>query len=98
MTLFKGLFWVTPKKKLEISRPEHVCPNCWGQQEYANKIRDAVYDKQIDVNNHKKIRSFITKYVEDQITGSYLQKDVKDTVYCPKCRMRYHHISFSSGV
>lgn len=71
----------------QIERPENVCPNCWGVQEYDGKIRDAMYDQQIDINNHVKVKSFITSFVTRQIDGIVFMKD-REGKYCPRCKKR----------
>ena len=96
MKLLGRLFKTKDDGSLEVERPDNICPNCWGQQEYGETIRQGIYDKQIEVNNHSAVRSFITKYIEENITGSYLQTDNEGT-YCPKCRTRYKDITFDSG-
>ncbi len=46
-------FFKKPAAETKGQTPEGLCPNCWGEQEYDNMIREMYVDKQIDVNNHK---------------------------------------------
>jgi len=80
------------KAQYKLLRPQAICPNCWGEQFYDNKFHDAVKDLQIEVNNHQMMKSFIQKFVEENLTGSYLQKEEHEqAVYCPKCHQRFTH-------
>lgn len=88
-SLFSRIF--RKKSELTVSCPNDVCPNCWGTQEYAGKILHAMKDSEIDFNNHVKKKSFIQQYVQDQISGSILQK-YKDGMYCPKCETKYKNM------
>ena len=90
--MFKALKVLFKGKEVELEKPEKVCPNCWGQQEYGDVIKKAVYDKQIDVNNGEKRHAFIADFVKSNMTGAYLQKD-EDGVYCPKCNNRYQNLN-----
>lgn len=67
--------------------PEGICPNCWGEQEFDNVIRDMYKDKQIDVNNHGKNYAFIQKFVVNRIDGIHLIKG-DNGLECPTCRLR----------
>lgn len=72
-------------------RPEDVCPNCWGTYEYDNMIRVKMEDKQVDVNNHKKVKSFIEDFADKHVSGIKL-KAAKDSYYCPSCMTNYRKI------
>jgi len=76
--------WNKEDEKLPV--PYGVCPNCWGRQEYEGEIRDAVRDRQIDINNHASdaTRAFIQDFVVQKIDGIKLQKD-GDSFSCPRC-------------
>ena len=76
----------------KASRPEAVCPNCWGEQLYEGRFYQAVRDLQIDINNHLAVKTFIQKFVEDHLSGSYLQKEEHNhDLYCPHCHQRFRH-------
>lgn len=73
---------VNNKAEVEIS-PVGTCPICWGYQEYDQKIRTLLKDKQIDVNNHKDSYMLIQEFMKLHIDGITLEEGiVKD---CPKC-------------
>ena len=73
-------------------RPKEVCPNCWGEQYYEDRFYEAIKDLQIDVNNHQVMKSFIQKFVEEHLSGSYLQQEEHNTeLYCPICHQRFPH-------
>ena len=86
------------KAQYELLRPQEICPNCWGKQSYEGQFHDAMKDLQIEVNNHRVMKSFIQKFGEEHLTGSYLQKEEHENkIYCPKCHQRlpyhYHHFT-----
>ena len=85
------LSWFKKQKKGDekLPVPDGVCPNCWGRQEYEGVIRDAVRDRQIDINNHNSeaTRAFIQNFVVQKIDGIKLQKD-GDGFSCPRCAMK----------
>ena len=68
--------------------PEGMCPNCWGEQEYDNKVRAMYDDKQIDVNDHIANYAFIQEFVVNHVNGIQLVKD-GDRVMCPRCLKRH---------
>ena len=41
-------FFRQSKEETKGKVPEGVCPNCWGDQEYDNMVRDTYIDKQKD--------------------------------------------------
>ncbi len=68
--------------------PSGVCPNCWGDQEYGNMVREKYKDTQIAVNNKLSQYAFIQDFVVTHLKGIQL----KNTVYgteCPTCRVVY---------
>jgi len=69
--------------------PEGVCPNCWGEQEYDNKIRTLYEDKQIDVSSYKENYAFIQDFVINQIDGIKLLKS-KNRLVCPNCKAKFN--------
>jgi len=88
-SLFNKMF--ERKAKTIIECPYGVCPNCWGTQEYGDKVVEAMKDAEISFNNHIKRKSFIQQFVQDNITGSILQK-YKDGMYCPACQTIYKNL------
>ncbi len=81
-------FFKKPAKETKGKAPEGVCPNCWGEQEYDNVIRDMYIDKQIDVNNHDSNYAFIQDFVVNRINGIKLVKG-NNSSECPTCRTVY---------
>jgi len=53
-------------------RPDERFPNSWGREYYNNSRSRAIYDEQIDINNHKKRLTFIRKFVTKNIDGASL--------------------------
>ncbi len=77
---------------VEIERPDNVCPNCWGHQNYDHQIREKLKDEQIDVNNKKLVRSFIQEWVVQNLTGSKLKNEMEyNCVACGK-DLRVNHL------
>lgn len=83
-------------KNLPIDKPENVCPNCWGYYEYADKIRKDIYEEEIAVNNHEKVRSFIVDWVKKNLEGIHLKKE-KDELVCTHCNTRYSNPNLPGG-
>ena len=68
--------------------PEGVCPNCWGDQEYGNVVREKFKDIQIDVNNKKSKHAFIQDFVVTHLKGIQLKSTIPG-LECPTCKVRY---------
>jgi len=81
-------FFKKGDKEREGKTPEGLCPNCWGEQEYDNTIRDLYKDKQIDVNNHTKHHAFVQDFVVNHVSGIKLKKG-NNGVICPTCHYSY---------
>lgn len=64
--------------------PEGVCPNCWGKQEYDNKVREMYKDQKIDATNDDANHAFIRQFVVTYIDGVTL-KQQGDSMVCPSC-------------
>ncbi len=62
------------KMERNSKRPDSYCPNSWGREYYNNVRVTAIVDEQIDINNHKKERTFIRKFVSKNIIGARLGK------------------------
>lgn len=63
------------------------CPNCWGDQEYANEIREKYKDPQIDVNNHQTKYAFVQDFMVTHLDGIKL-RSTEGGKGCPRCRMK----------
>lgn len=87
MSLIKNIasYFQSSSEKKPVA-PEGLCPNCWGNQEYDNVIRELMVDKQIDVNNHEASHAFIQKFVVERVNGITLQKGVNGYT-CPTCKI-----------
>ncbi|WP_299164061.1 hypothetical protein [uncultured Eudoraea sp.] len=84
---FSNLF--KKKKTDEFDEiPNGVCPNCWGDQEYGNVIREKFKDAQIDVNNKESKYAFIQDFVVTHLDGIKLKSAVHGTE-CPTCKIKY---------
>ncbi len=49
--------------------PNVACANCWGYQEYSDKVRKHFRLKQIDIRNKVSKNSFINAFVAVHIDG-----------------------------
>jgi len=56
--------------------PLVACPNCWGDQEYRNVIREKYKDIQIEVNNRASKHAFIQDFVVTHLNGIKLKNSV----------------------
>ncbi len=81
------LFGVKKKDDFDVT-PEGVCPNCWGDQEYGNVIREKYKDAQIGVNNKESKHAFIQDFVVTHLNGIKLKSAVHGTE-CPTCKVVY---------
>ena len=85
MTFFKKLF--NNKNQDQFTEtPEGLCPNCWGDQEYGNIVREKFKDSQIDVNNGEAKFAFIQDFVVNNMNGIKLKSSVHGQE-CPSCKM-----------
>ena len=80
-------FFKKSKEETAGETPDGLCPNCWGNQEYENVIREMHYDKQIDVNNHTSHHAFIKDFVVNKVDGIKLESSINGYV-CPTCRLK----------
>jgi len=80
-------FFKKPASETKGQTPEGLCPNCWGEQEYDNVIRELYKDKQIDVNNHKANHAFIQDFVVTHLKGIHLKKG-NNSFECPTCKLK----------
>ena len=87
MKFFKKIFGNNGKKEIEELSAGY-CPNCWGDQEYDNVIREKYKDTQIDVNNHSANYAFVQDFIVTHLNGIKLKSTVKGTE-CPKCKIVY---------
>ncbi|WP_394750836.1 hypothetical protein [Spongiimicrobium salis] len=82
---FKKLFG--SKKEDEFSKvPAGVCPNCWGDQEYGNIIREKYKDIQIEVNNRTRKHAFIQDFIVTHLNGITLKSSLHG-LECPTCKI-----------
>lgn len=79
-------FFKQPAKETKNKTPKGLCPNCWGEQEYDNQIRELYEDKQIDVNNHNANYAFIQDFMVTHLDGIKLIKG-NNGMECPTCRI-----------
>ncbi len=81
-----------PQEVTKHTAADGICPVCWGFQEYDQKIRVLINDRQIEINNHQTkdmiLRAFVTKH----INGIHLQEGAIHT--CPSCT---HEVPPNSG-
>lgn len=68
--------------------PQGVCPNCWGDQEYENVVREKYKDPQIDVNNHEANYAFVQDFIVTHLNGIKL-KNTTSGGQCPRCKIIY---------
>lgn len=80
-------FFKKPKDQTKGNTPEGLCPNCWGNQEYDDMIREMYKDKQIEVNNHSANYAFIQDFVVNKINGIRLKKG-NTSFECPTCKLK----------
>ena len=86
MNFIKQLFGKNKQKETsELS--QGYCPNCWGDQEYDNLIREKYEDAQINVNNHSANYAFVQDFIVTHMNGIKLKSTVKGTE-CPTCKIR----------
>jgi hypothetical protein len=78
-------FFKKTKEETKGKVPRGFCPNCWGEQEYDNMIRELYEDKQIDVNNHAANYAFIQDFVVTHVKGIHLIKG-DNGWECPTCK------------
>ncbi|WP_289045461.1 hypothetical protein [uncultured Olleya sp.] len=84
MNFIKHLFGKNNQKETtELS--QEYCPNCWGDQEYDNLIREKYEDAQIPVNNHKANYAFVQDFIVTHMNGIKLKSTVNG-LECPTCR------------
>lgn len=63
----KSFFYKTP-----YASPS-TCANCWGYQEWQQRQRDMVNDRQLDVKNGLIRYDFINKFVVSKVEGIRLR-------------------------
>jgi len=74
MSLVESLFTWFSSNEPKSGAPEDVCVNCWGHQEYDGVIREMAADKQIDINNGRARRAFITEFAVKHVDGIRLKR------------------------
>ncbi|MEN0004189.1 MAG: hypothetical protein AAF798_08600 [Bacteroidota bacterium] len=68
---------------------KNLCANCWGHQEWDDRTRQMMEDKQVDVNNGLKRYDFIRKFVVNRIEGIRLRPVKEDSLMCLACESVY---------
>lgn len=87
MNFLKKLFQ-GPKKEAELNTlTNDYCPNCWGDQEYDNLIREKYKDAQINVNNHEANYAFVQDFIVTHLDGIKLKSSVNG-FECPTCKIQ----------
>jgi len=81
-------FFKKSKNETKKQVPDGFCPNCWGNQEYDNTIRELYEDKQIDVNNHNANYAFVQDFIVTRVKGIHLKKG-NNSFECPTCKITY---------
>ena len=81
-------FFKKPKVETEDKTPKGFCPNCWGEQEYDNQVRELYKDRQINVNNHNENYAFIQDFMVTHLNGIHLKKG-NNSFECPTCKVKY---------
>lgn len=88
MTLYDALVKFLSKKSESIEAPERVCPNCWGNQEYAGRFLEAVESAKIDLNNVTEKKGWIQAHAAKHFDG-ITSKTIDDHYACPSCKVKY---------
>lgn len=87
MNFIKKLFQ-GHKQEAEINAlTDGYCPNCWGDQEYDNLIREKYKDTQINVNNHEANYAFVQDFIVTHLNGIKLKSSVHG-FECPTCKIQ----------
>jgi len=76
-----------PQEETKNTAPEGLCSVCWGFQEYDQKIRVLVNDRQIEISNHQTNDMILRAFVKEHISGIHLQEGEVHT--CPSCSADY---------
>ena len=86
-TKLKSLFGNSTPSESVV--PAGVCPNCWGEQEYDGKYREAMKRDNIDLNNAEAKLGWIQALLLKEVEGVMLKK-TDDLYACPTCKLSYH--------
>lgn len=82
-------FFSDPPADTKERAPEGVCGNCWGRYEYDGETRQAMRDRQIDVQNGRAQRAFIQEFVVERVDGIRLKGEGK-AAKCERCGKLAH--------
>ena len=88
MSFFKKIFGIGKIEDEFTKAPEGACPNCWGDQEYDNLVREKFKDTQIDVNNGAAKHAFIQDFMVTNLKGIKLRSTVHGSE-CPTCKVKF---------
>ena len=71
-----------------------ACPNCWGNQKYAEQFIDFAEDQTKANINHDREhqKAFVQQFIETNVTGIRLKRE-GDQVVCSKCSKKYKVVS-----
>lgn len=81
-------FFKKPASETKGKTPDGICPNCWGEQEFDNVVRELYRDHQIDVNNGQDNLNFIENVVVNKVEGIQLKKG-NTGIICRTCRLKH---------
>ena len=91
MKFLKKIFGNNAKKEIE-ELSKGYCPNCWGDQEYDNVIREKYKDIQIDVNNHKANYAFVQDFIVTHLNGIKLKSTKEQNVQIAKSFIKNNEV------
>ena len=68
-----------------VTAPEGLCPNCWGQQEYGGQFFKVMKNHTVDINTDEPEIGWITDYAAKHLQG--IKLELKDEgLVCPTCK------------
>lgn len=84
---FMAFFRKKPVAEIRVDSKKEAgdknCPFCWGYQEYDNKTRAMLKDKQIDVKNHRDKHVKVGKFMVEHVDGFKNKKRIVER--CTEC-------------
>lgn len=88
MDLFQRIHDFLAQKTQNIETSDNYCPNCWGRQEYAGKLYQAIEQEAIDLNNITAKKGWIQAYAANHLEGIRLQPK-GNALECQTCKVTY---------
>ena len=70
----KNYFSKKWKGETTSDTPEHVCPNCWGKQEWDNQFFDLIKDPHLTPEG-RRYQSFISKVADKYVATMHRHGD-----------------------